>query len=230
MKRDRTLSELLAEAQQRSALLTESLPALVDQADISHIAKTPYNVLVLRELFIWRIEEFARVGCELYRTAQLACALTLTRSCVETVAAAWYFNDLLQRVVANSDVTGLHEKTMRLLLGSKSGITDLPAINVLSFVDAMDRKIPKFRKAYDSLSEYAHPNWSGMMRLYSKHEEKKMLTEFGRYVRDHTSVASSGLSSLIGSLAAFEFVYGEIGNAMPNIVELCEAEIKTRKA
>jgi len=69
-----------------------------------------------------------------------------------------------------------------------------------------------------------------MMLLYSKHEEKKVLTEFGRYVRDHTSVASSGLSSLIGSLAAFEFVYGEIGNAMPNIIELCEAEIATRKA
>jgi hypothetical protein len=230
MKTKRTLSELLSEAQQRSALLIDSLPTIVDQAGISHTAKTPYNILVLRELLIWRTEEFARVACELYRADQLACALTLTRSCVETVAATWYANDLLQKTVANRDVTGLHEKIMRLMLGSKSGITDLQAINVLDFVNAIDKKIPKFRKAYDSLSEYAHPNWSGMMLLYSKHDEKKLLTEFGRYARDHKSVAESGLSSLIGALGAFELAYNEIGNAMPTIIELCEADIKGRGA
>jgi hypothetical protein len=230
MKRTRTLSELLAEAQQRSELLTENLPTLVDPANISHIARTPSNVLVLRELFIWRTEEFARVACELYKADQLACALTLTRSCVETVAAAWYANDLLQKILANRNIAGLHEKVMRLLLGSKSGITDLPAINVLSFVDAMDGKIPKFRKAYDSLSEYAHPNWSGMMLLYSKHDEKKVLTEFGPYARDHTFIAESGLSLLIASLGAFEWVYEEIGNALPAIIEMCESDIEGPEA
>ena len=101
---------------------------------------------------------------------------------------------------------------MRLLLGSKNGITDIPAVNVLSFIDAMDKRIPKFRKMYDALSEYAHPNWSGMMLLYSKHDEKRFWTEFRRNPRDNTNVEISGLTTLMGSLGAFELVYNKVGD------------------
>lgn len=53
--------------------------------------------------------------------------------------------------------------------GSKNGWTDIPvAINVLTFVQRLDKKMPGFEAAYNSLSEYAHPNWHQVSGLYSK--------------------------------------------------------------
>src|SRR4026209_2210802 len=99
MRQKPTPPELLTEAKRRTAILSGSLPNLVDPADISHSAKTPYNALVYRELLLWRVEEFARIACELFETKQLATALTITRSCVETVAAhAYPFNAGVDRL------------------------------------------------------------------------------------------------------------------------------------
>src|SRR5262245_21681741 len=161
----RTLTELLDEAKARVSLLTQSLPRVADPASVSITAKTPWKALVFRETLIWRTEELARVACDLYPTGQLAAALTLTRSCVEGVAACWYLSELLQKVVDRRDVAGLYDKLLRLIMGSKNGVTDIVAINVLTFIDVVDGKAPGFRKAYDSLCEYAHPNWSGTALL-----------------------------------------------------------------
>jgi hypothetical protein len=172
----------------------------------------------------------ARVACDLYPAGQLATALTLTRSCVEGVAACWYLYEILRKVVDRKDIGGLDEKLMRLIMGSKNGITDVVAINVLNFIDTFDKKAPGFRRAYDSLCEYAHPNWSGTALLFSKDDRAKILTEFGRNIRDNEWVSKMGLHSLVGGLTAFEYSYNRISDMLPVVIELCEADIRAQSA
>jgi hypothetical protein len=43
-------------------------------------------------------------------------------------------------------------------------------VNVLNFVDRVDKDIPGFRHQYDLLSEIAHPNWAGTVFLFSETE------------------------------------------------------------
>ena len=131
----------------------------------------------------------------------------------------------MQKAVHERDVTGLDDKSMELLLGSRNEVTALPAINVITFVDRVDKKVPGFRKSYDGLCEYAHPNWAGTARLFLKNDEERILTEVGRGLRDHASVIHFGLSCLIGSLIAFEHVYNEITDLMPELIKLCEESL-----
>jgi hypothetical protein len=134
---EKSLTDLLNEARTRVDLLTRSLPLVVDPSSVSLTAKTPWKALVFRETLIWRTEEMARVACDLYPAGQLATALTLTRSCVEGVAACWYLYEILRKVVDRKDIGGLDEKLMRLIMGSKNGITDVVAINLEPAVGAV---------------------------------------------------------------------------------------------
>jgi hypothetical protein len=218
---------LLDEAKQRVALLTANLPTIVDPASISYSAKTPFKALCFREALIWRMEEFALVSCELYAASRVASAMKMTRGCQENTAAAWYLNELVQGAIDRGDVNGLDERLMRLLLGSKNGVSAVSAVNVLTLVDRVDKKVPGFRKSYDDLSEFVHPNWSGTAMLFSKNDHEKILTEIGKNLRDHTSTIRFGLRCLIGSLIAFEHVYNDISDLMPSLIKLCESSLKS---
>jgi hypothetical protein len=222
-------SNLLIEARQRVTLLTQSLPLVADPASVSHVAKTPWKALLFRETLIWRTEELARIACDLYAADQLAAALTLTRACVEGVGACWYLNEVLQKVASRRDVADLDEKIMRLLMGSKNGVTELPAVNVLTFIDAVNKRVPTFKNAYEALCEYAHPNWSGTALLFSKNDPAKVLTELGRNPRQYGGARQMGLCSLVGALIAFEYSYNAVAEILPDVIALCEAAIKSRE-
>ena len=220
------VAQLLNEATQRAALLSSSLPAIVDPASISWKAKTPYKIMCFREAMIWRMDEFARVSCNLYAAEQIASAMKMTRGCTENAAVVWYLKETVQNAIDSGDVASVDERSMQLLLGSKNGVSTVTAINVLTFVDRVDKKVPGFRRSYDDLCEYAHPNWSGTGRLFLKNDEKRILTEVGRNLRDHTSIVQFGLSCLIGSLIAFEHVYNDLGDLMPPFIKLCECALE----
>jgi hypothetical protein len=62
-------------------------------------------------------------------------------------------NDVLQKVIRRSDVVGLDERLMRLIMGSKNGVSIVAAVNVMMFIEAVDETVPNFKKAYESLCE-----------------------------------------------------------------------------
>ena len=66
---------------------------------------------------------------------------------------------------------GFCAKVEKLLMGSKMpGEEELPGpINILTLVDQLDKRIGGgVRHAYDFMSEFAHPNWSGVRGLFSR--------------------------------------------------------------
>jgi hypothetical protein len=99
---------------------------------------------------------------------------------------------------------------MRLLMGSKVD-TDIlpPSVNVLNFVDRVDRDIPGFRHQYDRLSEIAHPNWAGTVFLFSK-TESGGIANFGEHSRSADHAKKIGLPNLTVALSILErFLNGE---------------------
>lgn len=111
---------------------------------------------------------------------------------------------------------------MRLLMGSNADTDILPAaINVLNFVDRLEKDIPGFRHQYDCLSEFAHPNWAGTTFLFSKIESGG-ITNFGENVRGTESTRRIGLANLSVALAMFEVRYNQITDLMPAFISFCE--------
>jgi hypothetical protein len=118
---------------------------------------------------------------------------------------------------------------MKLLLGTKIDTDVLPeAENVLNFVDRVDKKIYGFRKQYERLSEFAHPNWSGSVLLFSKPEEKYGIAHFGENMRAEGEARFIGLGNLASALDIFLLSYNSVTEVSPEFVRLCEAHAQTK--
>lgn len=218
------IDEMLNEARQRVRLLSDNLPSRVDPASISLIAKIPYKALDYRECLIWRVEELSRAACDCFERRDAVAGVILTRSVTESSAAVWYLHELIKCQIENEVQPDLDEKIMRLLLGHKNSSEMPEAINVLTFCKRVDKTVPGFWKAYESMSEIAHPNWSGTVLAYSKNDTENYLTDFGKDIRDNGH-AEIGLNCLLGALMVFEYSYNKITDMMPDFIRVCEAAL-----
>lgn len=219
------IANLLKGAKAKVRQLTDSLPGVADPASISLNAKIPYKVVVYRETLIWRTEELARCACDLYQREDIVSAIVLTRAVTENAAAAWYLMKLIQDANDASNFRVLDEQIMRLLMGSKSSDEMPSALNVLTMLEKADKSIPGILSNYKSLSEYAHPNWSGTSLPYSKIDFDKGLTHLGKNVRLKEPMLGRGLNSLNGALGMFEIAYNRISDLMPAFISVCEAAL-----
>ena len=76
----------------------------------------------------------------------------------------------------------------------------------------VDRELPGFDEPYNLLSEFAHPNWLGVVGLYSKHDEENFRTEFGRGLAQSVYKLAHVLAL---GLTTFEIGYKLITHALP---------------
>jgi hypothetical protein len=218
--------DLLCEARQTVQQFSGSLPTIADPASVSLTAKIPYKVLCYREGLIWRVEELARSACDCYERGDAVAGIVLTRTATETSAAVWYLHDLMRRQVENGVQPDLDVKVTRLLLGHKNASEMPTAINVLTFLDLVEKTVPGVRKLYDTMSEYAHPNWSGTAFAYSQNDTQNYMTYFGRGTfAGSDKHAGLGLRCLLGALTMFELSYNRIAELMPSFIQACEADL-----
>jgi hypothetical protein len=217
----RPWAEDLAEAREVVARLSASLPSHIDVAALGVRSKAPYQLLVIREALIWRTEELARNACGALEKEDFAVAALLARAVAESAALTWYLVRVLEERAAYTP-DQLNDKLMQLLVGMKRkkdkatepDAGDLPeAINVATFVKHVNRELPGFDEAYNLLSEFAHPNWLGVVGLYSKHDAENFRTEFGRGL--HAQRGSRLAHALALGLATFEMGYNKITEDMP---------------
>lgn len=104
---------------------------------------------------------------------------------------------------------------MRLLGASKKWLEAPKPVHVLDCLRKMDKKIPGVLSSYDNLSEVVHPNWAGVVGLYSKNDQPNFITRFGRGLRGVDSSRSMITNAMLGSLGAFEYAYNRIADLMP---------------
>jgi hypothetical protein len=97
---------------------------------------------------------------------------------------------------------------VRLVMGSRSEPLLPGAINVLTFVDKVERDIPGFRRSYDKLSEIAHPNWAGTSLLYLEHDRETFVSACGS--NDNSGTFNVAALTLLSSVSIFEFSYNNI--------------------
>lgn len=211
------LDDDLKEARARADALRASLPASVDAAALGVWSKAPFQLLCTREALIWRTEELARTACDALERDDLTAAALLARATVESAALAWRLMEVLddRQKLSRQE---LNDILMKVLVGSRLW-SDMPqALQILSCIDRMDKKVPGVRKSYDILSEIAHPNWRGVFGLYAKTDEPKFIARFGRGLRQNDRTKAPIVNALLGALGLFEFAYNRISDAMPDFL------------
>ena len=166
--------------------------------------------------------ELGQVALECFETKKIASAILLTRAAMETCAALCYLSGKLETTIQSKSVGDIDDYLMKLLIGSKIDLDILPpAISVMAFLDKVDKE-GHFRRMYECLCEYAHPNYRGTGFLYSKNDEANLWTDFGANIRGEENSMKIGLNSLSLALMLFEDKYDRIGESMPAFVTLCK--------
>jgi hypothetical protein len=217
--------ELLGEAAARIDLLTAGLPARIEIASLSLLSKLPFKALSYRESALWRCEELARSAHASFASGDVVAGIVLTRAFTETVAGIWYLLELVSRQLDNGIESDLDDKLMRLLLGHKGEDGFPEAVNVLTLVGRMDKQVPGVLRTYNSMSEYAHPNWSGTAFAYSAIDRDKMVVDLGRSSPRRRAHDVVGLSCLTASLALLEFAYNKLAEVFPSFIAACETDL-----
>jgi hypothetical protein len=95
----------------------------------------------------------------------------------------------------------LNDLLLRALVGTKRWEEFPEALQIMTCIDRMDKKVPGGRANYDILSEIAHPNWLGVFGMYSKRDEAQFITYFGRGLRGTKSKKAMILNAVLGSLS-----------------------------
>jgi hypothetical protein len=95
---------------------------------------------------------------------------------------------------------------------------------VLTFVKHVDKDFDGFLHQYNSLSEFAHPNWAGTALLYSRPDPRDLRTDFGATLRSENS-KDIGVASLSVALMLFGRSYSRVGDLMAGFITLCESQL-----
>lgn len=220
MKFNKTEKKELTKAKQLSRQLSSNLPKKIKAASLSHYSKLPFKAFSLREALIHRIAELSEVAVELFESEKLVSAIIMTRAVYETTSVLYWLYKRLKQVCATKELGNIDEFFMKYLFGSKNGEGPLESYNILTAIDHTDKDFKGYRNAYDSLSEFAHPNWSGLSGAYSKLNRKKIYLELGK---DAGNVPLSvALPLLVGALTLFIYCYNEMETYLLEFNKFCD--------
>lgn len=214
-------AEVLADIFRDTILLSHSLPLEITIKSNPLLAKVCWKYLCYREALLWRSEELAKAARNELLENRLVSSALLGRALLECAGGFYYLTKQLSAALKERNKSRLDETAMRLLLGSRWEDWEHQPINVLKLIDHMDREHTGTRKLYDFLSEFAHPNWSGTARSFSKHDRTRMVTQFGAYVGDNGSLFETCSISIATALPIILNSYNECSDIFPDFNRFC---------
>lgn len=208
----------------------ESLPSRVDPASISKKAKIPFKAISFREALFHRITELAD-SAFYFLTAEgkAVSGFILTRAAYETMALLFVLHTNIKKVIDSKSIGDFDDYIMTHTFGwRKEGVDDLPTMpNILGAIDKVDKFLDgHFRREYEAISEYCHPNCAGVHSSYVKIDKENIHADIGSQFTKTETISAAG--TLFSTLEMFEIFYNEISALMPDFVSICEGELEAK--
>jgi hypothetical protein len=198
----------LAEAKGYSDAIAQSLPQKIGAASLTFKSKLPFKALSLREILIHRVSALSTAAIEMFERERLIPAMVLTRAVVETVAVTFNLHRKLMEFHETKDTNVVDDFLVRGLVGQRQPDALVQSTNVLTLIDHVEKTVTGFRRAYDILSECAHPNWAGTLGAYGKIDHENLELQLGP--SDRTTGLTTGVFTLSTSLMLFQHFYNDM--------------------
>ena len=205
-------AQQFALAKELATNIRNSLPKELYAGSFTLKSKLPFKATSFREVLIHRLSDLADVALELYEADRLVPAFVATRGVVETAAMMYWLYKKTTEILDSKNEDVFDQFLMKGMLGSKDGTTHHESYNILTAVDHLNKEFKGFRDMYNTLCEFTHPNWSGVMGSYSKLDTEAHTLHLGK---DHRKPPLAfGLGPLIGSLAVFQDYYNALADKL----------------
>ena len=201
----------LGDANRLLSEFRDCLPVEVHANQFTPYSKNPYKAMVLREALVHRITWLAEGAVSEFAAQRWIPAAVLVRAIAEPIAVLHSLFRKVEKAINTSDDAELTEFLRRTMVGSRTD-PELPQmVNVLTMLEKVDEDYPKFKASYETLSEYAHPNWCGVLGAFSELDHENLVTRFAPREALHNG------SLLAGYLDVAKSIYNDVG---PRIVGL----------
>jgi len=147
-----------------------------DGLALSPVSKLPAQVFILLQAGLRRTIELTEAAIREVNHRHMVTSALLARGTLETSCLLWDVMRQVESVVEKDDtahVKELLETLSKSLLGSKAKdmMVDesIVARNVLTIIERLSKKLSvPLEGFYSRLSEFAHPNYHGMMATYTQ--------------------------------------------------------------
>lgn len=213
---------ILEDLRELIARFEVSLPTRVDPAGLTLKSKIPFKVLSLREVLFHRTTTLARAALDLYDENKRVPSYILMRSTVETCAACYALRKKISTFLEESNVDEFDDFLVKGLSGGRDDKAKHRSLNVLTLVNHVDREYDGFRRMYDVLCEYAHPNYLGTLDAFGKVDRDNVWLDLGPELR--MPPPAFGLALFFFSLEVFEEQYNIISDDIRKIDEYFEQD------
>jgi hypothetical protein len=203
--------------------LVSLLPESTFGFKISENSKIPFKVEILKGVLLHRISELSKSAIKLIEEADNLQAIILIRAIQESVAILYWLFFEVDVVCSKNEIQDFDRFITRILFGSRIKPRKEEAFNVLKATDKLDKLIPGFRKSYEILSEFAHPNSAGTFISFGKLDKKNNAFHFGAKARNKP--VDNGLFALKGALSLALKINKDIENIFSDFVKVCENNV-----
>lgn len=192
--------------------------------------KPTFEADYFREAVFYRFIELIESSYSLYKSDLLIGSVVTARAAQETLAVIWFINSKLEVLSKTKDLPHFNETMKRLILGWSKDEEFPEKINVLKCIDSVDKSLEcRFRKHYEMLSEYAHPNYSGTFGTYAQPNHETLEVSFQAYSRSRerlTTHIGSTICICINLLEPVQNKYEDVINSALDVcIELHEAGV-----
>lgn len=199
-------------------------------ADVSLVAKIPHKTSVLLQVGLRRALELTKAAVREVNAHALLSSFVTTRALFETACVMFYTWKRVEIVLASrssSNLEELDDDVMQLLMGGRDKDWGGPiqAKSILTVIDHVARVFKQARKHYDGLSEFAHPNYAGMLDMYNRPDNQGQRAIFIDPWKDNLDRLPMLLARVLMSLTIINFVLQNCKGRLPDFIRLCEEEI-----
>lgn len=168
--------------------------------------RIPLKIVWIRDLIIHRVVHLSEEALEAYYKHSTITFALLVRATIEAAALMFSLDKHINNALANKDIKSLEEILHRHTIGSKNKSTPVAVVNSLTCLEKLDKKYSGIKKHYDDLSEYCHPNFSGLFMTYGQITKEGKIN-FGRYEDPGIKI---GIVPLRNAILIASFYYDSI--------------------
>jgi hypothetical protein len=136
-------------------------------------SKTAWKCATLQQSLLYRVTMLARGCAEAWNEGNAVCSVLAARALLETIALFNFIRDEMKKFADARDFNAIETLVNEHLFSTRDkGIIARgyghEARSVLTFIDKFAKKVPKIRDHYEFISEWCHPNGSGVLFTFGE--------------------------------------------------------------
>ena len=199
-----------------------SLPSEIDISEFQNKTKPIFGIKVLQSSLQYRLTDLSKEALCLYDKQRIVPAFLLTRAAMETSAMFFWLIKKVKEAIEKKTLGNFFEFVLKATFGTRDNTLPFKAFNAQTAIDhvAKEKEFDDFRIAYDSLSEFCHPNFAGTQAPYSWRNPNSPAIEFG--MSRGLQPYYLGATALFKAVGLFKLKSIEIDELLPKFIEVCE--------